>query len=311
MSIGTANRIRKAVVPAAGQGTRLYPLTKVQPKEMMPVGPYPAIDWVIQELAAAEITEILVITGPGKSAIEAHLDPQEGRLARADLPLWLTEFDSSRITIYFTRQNPPGGLGEAVACARQFVGDEDFVVALGDSVIISEQAAFTRRLLDAHQTSPAVATLGVQPIPPEKASSYGVIEVAEEAEGRLVISNVVEKPEPDQAPSKLAICGRYVFSPEIFAKLNDLQAGRGRELQLTDAIAALATSDRLVQAIPLAPEELRLDVGNLVSYSQAFVRGMLSHPAIAPSFREYLLRLAVHLQDSSQPDPDRTTTDPA
>jgi len=292
-------------VPAAGRGTRLYPLTKAQPKEMMPVGPYPAIDWVTQELAAAGITEILLITGPGKSALETHLDAREGRIAESDHPPWLTEFDSSRTTFYFTRQNPPSGLGGAVACARQFVGDEDFVVALGDSVIISEEGAFTRRLLDAHQTSPAAATLGVQRIPPEKASSYGVIEVAEETEGRLLVSNVVEKPEPDQRPSELAICGRYVFSPEIFAELDNPKTGRGGELQLTDAIAALATSDKLVQAIPLAPEELRLDVGNFSSYGRAFVRGMLSHIALGPNFRKYLLKLAAHLQDSSQPDPDR------
>jgi len=303
--MSTVTRIRKAVVPAAGRGTRLYPLTKVQPKEMMPVGPYPVIDWVIQELAAAEITEMLVITGPGKSAIEAHLDLKQGRLPASDCPPWLTEFDSSHTTVYFTRQNPPGGLGEAVACARQFVGDEDFLVALGDSVIISEEGAFTRRLLDAHQAGPASATLGVQRIPPEKASSYGVIEVTEETEGRLLVSDVIEKPEPDQAPSDLAICGRYVFSPEIFTELNNLETGHGGELQLTDAIAALASSGKLVQAIPLAPEELRLDVGNFSSYGRAFVRGMLSHPAIAPSFREYLLKLAAHLQNSSEPDPDR------
>jgi len=299
------NRIRKAVIPAAGQGTRLYPLTKVQPKEMMPVGPYPAIDWVIQELTAAEITEILVITGPGKSALEAHLDPKQGRLAKSDRPPWLGELASSRITVYFTRQNPPGGLGEAVAYARQFVGDEDFVVALGDSVIISEEGAFARRLLDAHQAGPTAATLGVQRIAPQQASSYGVIQVAEEAEGRLLVSNVVEKPEPDQAPSDLAICGRYVFSPRIFAELDNLKTGRGGELQLTDAIAALASSGKPVQAIPLSPEELRLDVGNFSSYGRAFVRGMLSHPALGPNFREYLLKLAAHLQDSSQPDPDR------
>ncbi len=292
-------------MPAAGRGTRLYPLTKVQPKEMMPVGPYPAIDWVIQELAAAEITEILVIIGPGKSALEAHLDPQQGRLPESDRPPWLSELASSRTTVYFTRQNPPGGLGEAVACARQFIGDEDFVVALGDSVIISENGAFARRLLDAHQAGQAAATLGVQRIARQQASSYGVIEVTEEIEERLLVSDVVEKPEPDQAPSDLAICGRYVFSPEIFIELDNLATDRGGELQLTDAIAALASSGKPVQAIPLAPEELRLDVGNFSSYGRAFVRGMLSHPALGPSFRKYLLKLAAHLQDSSQPNPDR------
>ncbi len=143
---------------------RLYPLTKVQPKEMMPVGPYPAIDQVIQELAAAEITGILVITGPGKSALEAYQYPQQGRMAESDRPLGLSEFDSSRITSYFTRQKTPGGLGEAGACAQQFVGDEDFVMALGNSVIISEEGVFTRRLLDAHQAGQAAATLGVQRI---------------------------------------------------------------------------------------------------------------------------------------------------
>jgi len=305
MNMTTPNRIQKAVVPAAGGGTRLYPLTKAQPKEMMPVGPYPAIDWVIQELAAAEITEILVITGPGKSALETHLDPQEGRLPESDCPPWFSEFDSSRTTVYFTRQTPPSGLGEAVACAQQFIGQEDFVVALGDSVIISEDSAFLRRLMRAHQDNQAAATLGVQRIPPEGASSYGVIQVAEETDGRLLVSDVVEKPEPDQAPSDLAICGRYVFSPEIFTELDNIETDCSGELQLTDAIAVLATSSKLVQAVSLRGEELRLDVGNFSSYGRAFVRGMLAHPAIASSFREYVLKLVAHLQDSSQPDPDR------
>jgi len=292
-------------VPAAGRGTRLYPLTKAQPKEMMPVGPYPVIDQVIQELAATGISEILVITGPDKSALEVHLDPQQGRLPESDCPPWLSEFDSSRTTIYFTRQNPPTGLGAAVACSQHFVGNEDFVVALGDSVIVSEQSAFLQRLIDAHQASQAAATLGVQRISAARASSYGVIAVAGEMEGRLIVSNVVEKPKPEQAPSNLAICGRYVFSPEIFAELNNLEADCGEELQLTDAIAALATSGKLVQAVPLRGEELRLDVGNFFSYSRAFVRGMIAHPALGPEFREYLLELSAHLQDSSQPDPDQ------
>ena len=162
-------------MPAAGRGTRLYPLTKAQPKEMMPVGPYPAIDWVIQELAAAEITEILVITGPGKSALEAHLDPQQGRLPESDRPPWLTEFDSSRTTVYFTRQNPPGGLGEAVACAQQFIGDEDFVVALGDSIIgMHAQSEVVGTMIEKFETSRAAAVIAFTEVPREEVVHYGI-----------------------------------------------------------------------------------------------------------------------------------------
>ena len=129
--------------------------------------------------------------------------------------------------------------------------------------------------------------------------------MTEETEGRLLVSDLVEKPESDQAPSDLAICGRYVFSHEIFTELDNIETDQGGEIQLTDAIAALAASDKLVQAVPLAPEELRLDVGNFSSYGRAFVRGLLAHSALGPDFHEYVLKLAAHLQDSSQPEPDR------
>ncbi len=301
--------IRKAVVPAAGRGTRLYPLTKVQPKEMMPLGHQPVIQAVIEELAAAGITDILIVTGPGKSALEAYLDPQEGRLDSAEHQPWATEFDSSRVQLYFTRQNPPQGLGHAVACAAQFIGDDDFVVALGDSAIIGGEEPFTARLIAAHQTSGAAATLGVQRIRRERSSQHGIIAVGGEEEGLLQVSDLVEKPSPQQAPSDLAICGRYVLSPGIFAYLHDLPTGHGGEVQITDAIAAVARAGELVRALPLAEEELRLDAGNFASYSRAFVRAMVAHPQLGADFQDYLRKLVAHLEDSANPDPDRVASD--
>ena len=301
--------IRKAVVPAAGRGTRLYPLTKVQPKEMMPLGQRPVIQAVIEELAAAGITDILIVTGLGKSALEAHLDPQEGRLDSEQHEPWATEFDSCRVRLYFTRQNPPKGLGDAIACAAQFIGDEHFVVALGDSAIIGGDQPFTARLIAAHQATSAAATLGVQRIRRAQSSQHGIIAVCGEDEGLLQVSDLVEKPDPRQAPSDLAICGRYVLSPGVFRHLRNLAAGHGGEIQVTDAIAALARAGELVQALPLAEEELRLDVGNFDSYSRAFVRAMVAHPQLGADFRVYLRKLAVYLQDGASPDPDRVVSD--
>ncbi len=305
----STSSIRKAVVPAAGRGTRLYPLTKIQPKEMMAVGHRPVIQAVIEELAAAGITDILIVTGPGKSALEAYLDPQEGRLDAAEHQPWATEFDSSRVRLYFTRQNPPQGLGHAVACAAEFIGDEHFVVALGDSAIIGGEEPFSSRLVAAHQARGAAATLGVQRIRREQSGQHGIIAVCGEEEGLLQVSDLVEKPSPRQAPSDLAICGRYVLSSGVFAHLRDLPAGHGGEIQVTDAIAALARAGELVQALPLAEEELRLDVGNFDSYSRAFVRAMVAHPQLGADFRDYLSKLVAHLQDSANPDPDRVASD--
>ncbi len=304
-----ANPITKAVVPAAGSGTRLYPLTKVQPKEMMPVGPRPAIQAVVEELAVAGLTDILVIVAPGKSVLEAHLDGEEGRRAESGREPWAAEFADPDVRLYFTRQNPPRGLGDAVACAERFVGDEDFVVALGDAVITGGPEPFSRRLVAAHQASGAAATVGVRRIRPEESSRYGVIAVAGERQGVLRVSDLVEKPNPEQAPSDLAICGRYVLSPGIFTHLRDLPPGHGGEIQVTDAIAALARAGELVQALPLGAEELRLDVGNFGSYSRAFVRAMAADPELGADFRDYLRQLVSHLEDSANPDPDRVTDD--
>ncbi len=293
------------MVPAAGRGTRLYPLTKIQPKEMMAVGHRPVIQAVVEELAAAGIGDILVIVGPDKSVLETHLDPNIGRLSESEREPWAQEFADADVRIHFTQQDPPRGLGDAVACAEQFVGEDDFAVALGDSVMMGGDEDFMGRLLQVHEANRAAATLGVQHIQPEQSSRHGVIAVARTEGNVLQVSGVVEKPHPDQAPSSLAICGRYVLSPAIFAHLHDLDGGYGGEIQVTDAIGGLVEAGELVQAVVLGPEELRLDVGNFASYSRAFVRAMVAHPQLGAEFREYLRRLAAHLDDSSRPDPDQ------
>lgn len=300
--------IRKAVIPAAGRGSRLYPLTKAQPKEMMPVGPRPAIQAVVEELGAAGITDILVITGPGKSALEEHLDPNAGRLSAQEREPWAEAFSDVQVRIFYTRQNPPCGLGEAIACAADFVGGDDFVVALGDSIIIGGPVPVSQRLIQAHLAHHASATLGVQQVRPEYTSRHGILDVAAEKNGVLQVQGIIEKPSPQQAPSNWAVCGRYVLAPAIFTHLDHLQAGYGGEFQLTDAIAAMIAAGELVQAVPLGKEELRLDVGNFVSYSRAFVRATVNHPQLGREFREYLCKLVAYLEDSNNPDPDRLTT---
>lgn len=274
-------QITRAIVPAAGRGTRLYPITKAQPKEMLPLGTRPTIQAVAEELTAAGISEILFIIGEGKSAIEDHFDPEAGVL-EGEPPL----FNHDRVQFFFTRQGAPRGLGHAVQCGERFAAERHVVVALGDCTIQSpEAAAPLRRMLEAHMRHGAAASIVVQQVSAEDTRRYGIVAPGRRLdENAIEISDIVEKPGPEAAPSRMAVAARYVFSPQLFCYLATSTPGHGGELQLTDAIRAMIADGHRVLAVPLRRDEHRLDVGNPASYARAFVRAMLADPQFGEGF---------------------------
>ncbi len=274
--------IRKAVIPAAGLGTRLYPATRSQPKEMLPLGRKPTIQLVVEEVVAAGLREVLIVTGAKKRAIEDHFDHAD------DLNI-----DAA---FFFTRQTAQLGLGDAVRCAHQFVGDEPFVVALGDCVIAGNASVpLLSRLLAAHRHADAVATIAVQRVPPERVSSYGVVAPQTDPPPGAVgagdsfrIRDIVEKPQPESAPSDLAVTARYVLDPIVFQYLEDAVPGLGGEVQLTDALRRLLADGHAIHCVLLAPDEERYDVGSFESYWKAFAATMVNDEELGPQLRSYL-----------------------
>ncbi|RKQ83817.1 UTP--glucose-1-phosphate uridylyltransferase GalU [Brockia lithotrophica] len=259
-------KVRKAIIPAAGLGTRFLPATKAMPKEMLPIVDKPTIQYIVEEAAASGIEDIIVVTGKGKRAIEDHFDRNlelEAILrARGKEDLLKEVLRSSELAdIHYIRQKEPRGLGHAVWSARKFVGDEPFAVLLGDDLIVAEKPGL-RQLLDLYERYRA-SILAVRPVPSEEIHRYGVIAGKEIAPGLYAVEGLVEKPSPEEAPSNLGIVGRYVLTPRIFAILDELPPGRGGEIQLTDAIARL-NEHEAVYAYVIEGE--RFDVGEKLDY---------------------------------------------
>ena len=284
--------VRKVVIPAAGLGTRFLPVTKAQPKEMVPVVDKPAIQYVVEEAVRAGLRDILIITGRGKRAIEDHFDRSwelEHELESKGKHEQLKEMQAiaEMADIHYVRQGDARGLGHAVSVARQHVGDEPFVVMLGDD-IMEEQSTVLTDMLDVyaqHQRS----VVALKRVPREEISHYGCAK-AEPVEGHLVrITDIVEKPPADEAPSDLAVMGRYVFNPAIFDALARVEPGAGGEIQLTDAIALLTEEQ---DVFGWTFERGRYDIGNKLDYLRASVELALERPDIGPDFRRYLAELA-------------------
>ncbi len=292
--------IAKVVVPVAGLGTRLLPATKSQPKEMLPVGRRPVVQYVVEELQAAGLTEILFITGRKKSAIEDHFDPDPelvrmlsngGGYAMLE-ELSFTETDTA---FFYTRQSVPRGLGDAVAHAEQFVGDDSFCVALGDSIIKSpDGSSLLRAVIQDHLASGAACTTVVEEVDLEDTFRYGIVKPVEGADTSVAfdLQDLVEKPRPDAAPSRLAIAARYVFSPAIFEAIRRTAPDRNGELQLTDAIRLLLQLGQKVRAVRLRAGERRYDIGNFESYFKAFIDFALADDKYGYLVRQYLKRKA-------------------
>ncbi len=295
MSGDTCKKVRKAVLPVAGLGTRFLPATKAQPKEMLPVVDKPLIQYAVEECVAAGIEHVVLVTGRGKDAIEDHFDAAPElenfleRRGRQDLAE-LVRTISNLARFSYTRQKEPLGLGHAVLSARDLVGEEPFAVLLGD-VILTGPVTATRQLMDLFAET-GTGVLTVVEVPREEVSRYGIIEPAEIQpwRGRTIyrIRDLVEKPSPEEAPSTLAVVGRYVLPPAIFEALEQTPPGRGGEIQLTDALRILARQQGL-WAIPW--DGRAYDAGDKLGFLQATVEMALENPELGPAFRSYLRSL--------------------
>ena len=278
--------IRKAVIPAAGFGTRFLPATKAQPKEMLPIVDTPAIQYIVKEALDSGIEEILIITGRSKRAIEDHFDSSvelEELLQKQGKNKQLAMVkDLADIKIHFIRQKSPRGLGDAVLCAKAFIGDEPFAVLLGDDIVYNPEKPCLQQLMDCYEQHPGII-LGAQFVPNEKVSSYGIVSGEPLADNLYRVHGLVEKPSVDKAQSNLAVLGRYILTPDIFDILENTKPGVGNEVQLTDALAASKTD-----TYALAYEGIRYDTGDKLGYLKATVEYALRNEDLGPTFREYL-----------------------
>lgn len=293
-------KIRKAIIPAAGLGTRFLPATKAQPKEMLPIVDKPAIQYIVEEAISSGIEDIMIVTGRNKRAIEDHFDKS------AELEMLLEEKGSEALLrtvrsvsqladVHYIRQKQPLGLGHAVFCARKFIGNEPFAVLLGDDIIESEPPCLKRMIDIYEQTKTSV--IAVQEVPWADVNKYGIISPGE-TEGNLsFIRDLVEKPDRDQAPSNLAVIGRYILTPEIFGILETSEPGRGGEIQLTDALRILNRS-RPMAAYPI--EGQRYDVGDKLGYIEATIEMALRRDELKGPLEDYLRRLTDRLSSSSR-----------
>lgn len=285
-----------AVVPVAGRGTRLLPLTKSQPKEMLPVGRKSVVQYVVEELARCGIGRLLFVTGPGKTAIENHFDIDAELIAhlRTSGKEELLEelaFEREDLEYFYTRQRRQLGLGHAVLCSQAVVGQQPFVVALGDSIIgLNAQSDVVRRMIDQFEASGAEAVIAFEEVPPADVVQYGIAKPRGSAADVFVLDDLVEKPEVSEAPSNLAVAARYVFSPLLFDYLRHTAPGKGNEIQLTDGIRTMIRDGKKVLGVRLPATQRRYDIGNYESYFQAFVEFALADPQYGAALRTYLKR---------------------
>ena len=283
--------VRKVVIPAAGLGTRFLPATKAQPKEMLPVVDKPAIQYVVEEAVRAGLRDILVITGRGKRSLEDHFDRSfelEHYLADDDKLAQLNEMRAiaDMADIHYVRQGEPLGLGHAVSAARQHVGDESFVVMLGDDIMIDTSPVLQEMLLIHERYGRSVVAL--KEFSRKEISSYGCVAPEVLHDTLVRILDIVEKPRPEDAPSNLAVMGRYVFTPEIFDALDRVKPGAGGEIQLTDAMGLLLQEQTIYGHVF---EEGRYDIGDKLDYLRATVELAIDREDLGPQFRTFLADL--------------------
>jgi UTP--glucose-1-phosphate uridylyltransferase len=282
-------RIRKAVIPAAGYGTRFLPVTKAIPKEMIPIVDKPVIQYIVEEALQSGIEEILIITGHGKRAIEDHFDTNidlelQLRQQGKDQLLHLVQ-DISSINIHYIRQKHMRGLGDAIRCAESFIDNEPFAVLLGDDVVYNPEQPALKQMMDAFSRLGATM-LGCQEVPQELVSRYGIVQGQPTDDDRVVkLINMVEKPAVDEAPSRLAALGRYILTPDIFEILRRVQPGKGGEIQLTDALRLMADREA-VYAYTFSGRSY--DTGNKLGFLKATVEYALRREDLGEAFREYL-----------------------
>lgn len=270
-------RVRKAIIPAAGLGTRFLPATKAMPKEMLPIVDKPTIQYIIEEAVSSGIEDIIIVTGKGKRAIEDHFDNafelEQNLKEKEKYDLLEKVQESSNLAnIHYIRQKEPKGLGHAIWCARNFIGDEPFAVLLGDDIVESDTPCIKQLMNQYEQTSSSI--IGIQSVNSNDTHRYGIIDPISRNGRFYQVGNFVEKPEPGTAPSNLAIMGRYVLTPEIFGYLEEQQIGAGGEIQLTDAIQKL-NSTQNVYAYDF--EGKRYDVGEKLGYIKTTIEFAIKH----------------------------------
>ena len=285
-------KVRKAVIPAAGLGTRFLPATKAMPKEMLPIVDKPTIQYIIEEAIASGIEEILIITGKSKRAIEDHFDrscelEQELEKKNNTELLKLVQHVSEMVDIHYIRQKDPNGLGHAVYCAKTFVGDEPFAVLLGDDVVYNDENPCLSQMMKAYDQYGA-SILGVQEVALSEVNKYGIVEGNKIADRVYNVDDLVEKPQIDEAPSNVAILGRYIITPAIFDILEHTAPGKNGEIQLTDALRVLAKEEKMFAYNFVGK---RYDVGNKQGFLEATVETALRREDLKDDFFDYLVNL--------------------
>ncbi|MDQ0253155.1 UTP--glucose-1-phosphate uridylyltransferase [Evansella vedderi] len=284
-------KVRKAIIPAAGLGTRFLPATKAMPKEMLPIVDKPTIQYIVEEAVASGIEDIIIVTGKGKRAIEDHFDHsfelEQNLLNKGKIELFNEVQKSSKLVdIHYIRQKEPKGLGHAIWCARKFIGNEPFAVLLGDDIVSSDKPCL-RQLMDQYDRYNA-SVLGVQTVADHEVSRYGIVDGKPMEDRFYNVQNLVEKPKQEESPSNLAILGRYVLSPRIFDILENQEPGAGNEIQLTDAIATL---NKFEAVYAYDFEGVRYDVGEKFGFIKTTIDFGLQREDLKYQILEYLTQV--------------------
>ena len=284
-----SKKIRKAIIPAAGLGTRFLPATKAQPKEMLPIVDKPTIQYIIEEAVASGIEEILIITGRSKKCIEDHFDKSvelELELEKngKEQMLKMVREISDMVDIHFIRQKEPRGLGHAISCAKTFVGNEPFAVLLGDDIVYNEGKPCLKQLIDCYDEY-KTSVLGVQTVEAKDVNKYGIVNGIHIEDRVYKVKGLVEKPPVEEAPSNVAILGRYIITPQIFKILEETKPGKGGEIQLTDALLKLIDEEAMYA---YDFEGTRYDVGDKLGFLKATVEYALRREDLRDGFIEYL-----------------------
>ena len=288
-------KVRKAIIPAAGLGTRFLPATKAQPKEMLPIVDKPTIQFIVEEAINSGIEDIIIVTGRNKRAIEDHFDKsyeleEELKKKNSQDLLNLIQDISNLVNIHYIRQKEPKGLGHAIYCAKSFIGNEPFAVLLGDDVVHSEVPCL-KQLIDVYNEY-KTTVVGVQQVPDEEVSKYGIVSGKQVDDRVYKVKDMVEKPEKDKAPSNMAILGRYIITPQIFKHLENAAPGKGGEIQLTDALKELMGHEAMYAYDFIGK---RYDVGNKQGFLEATVEYALRRDDLKGEFSEYLKKIVATL----------------
>ncbi|WP_404445305.1 UTP--glucose-1-phosphate uridylyltransferase GalU [Sutcliffiella horikoshii] len=283
-------KVRKAIIPAAGLGTRFLPATKAMPKEMLPIVDKPTIQYIVEEAINAGIEDILIVTGKGKRAIEDHFDNsfelEQNLLSKGKVELLSEVQKPSNVDIHYIRQKEPKGLGHAIWCARKFIGNEPFAVLLGDDIVQSETPCLKQMMNQFDRFSSSI--LGVQSVNPNEVSRYGIVDGKEINNKLYTIKALVEKPAVEEAPSNLAIMGRYILTPRIFDILQNQAPGAGGEIQLTDAIATL---NQFEAVYAYEFEGKRYDVGEKLGFIETTIEFALQHDELKYPLLDFLTKV--------------------